>query len=54
MSWQKNKNVDNKITIQDIVDNCGYSPATFYRNFRDKYDLIYVNSLPVQLHRYLL
>lgn len=29
-----------KITIQDIVDNCGYSPATFYRNFRDKYDLI--------------
>lgn len=29
-----------KITIQDIVDNCGYSPATFYRNFRDKYDVI--------------
>ncbi len=29
-----------KITIQDIVDNCGYSPATFYRNFKDKYDLI--------------
>lgn len=21
-----------KITIQDIVDNCGYSPVTFYRN----------------------
>jgi len=34
-----NKKID-KITIQDIVDNCGYSPATFYRNFRDKYDLI--------------
>ncbi|MCR4818899.1 MAG: TetR/AcrR family transcriptional regulator [Fretibacterium sp.] len=33
------KSVD-KITIQEIVDNCGYSPATFYRNFRDKYDLI--------------
>ena len=33
------KNID-KITIQEIVDNCGYSPATFYRNFRDKYDLI--------------
>ena len=33
------KNID-KITIQDIVDNCGYSPATFYRNFKDKYDLI--------------
>ncbi len=29
-----------KITIQDIVDNCGYSPATFYRNFQDKYDLV--------------
>ena len=35
----ENKNID-KITIQDIVDNCGYSPATFYRNFKDKYDLI--------------
>ncbi|MBQ6361089.1 MAG: TetR/AcrR family transcriptional regulator C-terminal domain-containing protein [Lachnospiraceae bacterium] len=33
------KNI-NKITIRDIVDNCGYSPATFYRNFKDKYDLI--------------
>ena len=33
------KSID-KITIQDIVDNCGYSPATFYRNFNDKYDLI--------------
>ncbi|MCR5666435.1 MAG: TetR/AcrR family transcriptional regulator [Eubacterium sp.] len=33
------KHVD-KITIQDIVVNCGYSPATFYRNFTDKYDLI--------------
>lgn len=30
----------NKITIQEIVDNCNYSPATFYRHFRDKYDLI--------------
>lgn len=29
-----------KITIQDIVENCGYSPATFYRQYRDKYDLI--------------
>ncbi len=25
----------NKITIQEIVDNCGFSPATFYRHFRD-------------------
>ncbi|MCR4675626.1 MAG: TetR family transcriptional regulator [Sphaerochaetaceae bacterium] len=29
-----------RITIQEIVDNCGYSPATFYRQFQDKYDLI--------------
>ena len=35
----QSKSID-KITIQDIVDNCGYSPATFYRNFKDKYDLI--------------
>ncbi len=33
------KNID-RITVQDIVNNCGYSPATFYRNFSDKYDLI--------------
>jgi len=35
----ENKSID-KITIQDIVDHCGYSSATFYRNFKDKYDLI--------------
>lgn len=35
----KTKSID-KITIRDITDNCGYSPATFYRQFRDKYDLI--------------
>lgn len=29
-----------KITIKDITENCGYSPATFYRQFSDKYDLI--------------
>lgn len=33
------KNVD-KITIKDITENCGYSSATFYRHFQDKYDLI--------------
>lgn len=33
------RNID-KITIQDIVANCGYSTATFYRHFKDKYDLI--------------
>ena len=35
----EHKNID-KITVRDITDNCGYSPATFYRQFRDKYDLI--------------
>lgn len=33
------KSVD-RITVKDITDNCGYSQATFYRQFRDKYDLI--------------
>lgn len=33
------KNIE-KITIREIVENCGYSPATFYRHFKDKYDLI--------------
>ena len=30
----------NAITIRDITKNCGYSTATFYRQFHDKYDLI--------------
>ncbi len=30
----------NKITVKDITENCGYSVATFYRHFKDKYDLI--------------
>ena len=34
------KKAVDKITIQEIVDNCDFSPATFYRHFRDKYDLI--------------
>lgn len=29
-----------KITVREITDNCGYSPATFYRHFKDKYELI--------------
>ncbi len=33
------KSID-KITIREITDNCGYSPATFYRHYKDKYDLI--------------
>lgn len=39
MELSRKKDV-NKITIQEIVDNCQYSPATFYRHFSDKYDLI--------------
>ncbi len=35
----ENKSID-KITVQEIVDNCDYSTATFYRHFKDKYDLI--------------
>lgn len=30
----------NRITVKEIVQNCGYSTATFYRHFQDKYDLI--------------
>lgn len=29
-----------KIKIKDITENCSYSPATFYRQFKDKTDLI--------------
>ncbi|MGL5436881.1 MAG: TetR/AcrR family transcriptional regulator C-terminal domain-containing protein [Lachnospiraceae bacterium] len=29
-----------KITVKDIVDGCGLTRQTFYRNFLDKYDLI--------------
>ena len=29
-----------KITVREIVNNCEYSAATFYREFKDKYDLI--------------
>lgn len=35
----KTKPVD-RITIQDILDDCGYSKTTFYRAYRDKYDLM--------------
>lgn len=28
-----------KIIMQEIVDNCGYSPATFYRYFKEMYDV---------------
>lgn len=29
-----------KITVKEIVDECGTTRQTFYRNFLDKYDLI--------------
>lgn len=29
-----------KITVREITDNCGMAPATFYRHFHDKYELI--------------
>ena len=28
-----------KITVKDIVNNCGLTKTTFYKYFRDKYDL---------------
>lgn len=34
------KKAIDKITVRDVVENCGYSQATFYRQFKDKYDLI--------------
>lgn len=34
------KKAIDKITVREIAENCGYSSATFYRQFRDKYDLI--------------
>ena len=35
----RGKNID-KITVKEITDNCGYSTVTFYRQVKDKYDLI--------------
>lgn len=29
-----------KITVKDIVEGCGLTRQTFYRNFQDKYDLV--------------
>ena len=33
----ESKPVD-KITVPNIIENCGYSKTTFYRLFKDKYD----------------
>lgn len=35
----ENRQID-KITVREIAANCEYSSATFYRQFKDKYDLI--------------
>lgn len=35
----RNKSLD-KISVRDIVDNCGAGRQTFYNHFKDKYDLI--------------
>ena len=35
----ESKPVD-KITVPNIIENCGYSKTTFYRLFKDKYDLM--------------
>lgn len=38
----------NKITIANIVENCELTQPTFYRYFKDKYDMmiwIYVNEI---------
>ena len=39
-----------KITVKDIVEGCGMTRQTFYRNFKDKYDLInwYFDKLVLQ------
>jgi probable dihydroxyacetone kinase regulator len=39
MELAKNKPLE-KITIQNIVDNCGAGRQTFYNHFNDKYDLM--------------
>ncbi len=35
----KHKNLE-KITVSDIVQNCGLNRQTFYYHFQDKYDLV--------------
>ena len=34
------KKTADRITVKDIAENCGYSTTTFYRHFKDKYDLM--------------
>lgn len=39
LELSKSKRLD-KITVNDIVKNCGFTKSTFYNHFHDKYDLI--------------
>ena len=44
-----------KIMVREIVENCGYSSATFYRHFHDKYELsawIYNNQMEKLFRQY--
>ncbi len=36
-----------KITVERIIEHCGISKATFYRHFRDKYDVLNYNSAAI-------
>ncbi|MDO4633057.1 MAG: TetR/AcrR family transcriptional regulator C-terminal domain-containing protein [Eubacteriales bacterium] len=51
----ESKSID-KITIREIVENCGMSAGTFYNHFKDKYDLIawiYLNQMESITKEYL-
>ena len=38
-----------KITVKEIVQNCGLTSPTFYNHFKDKYDLIaWIYSKPIE------
>ena len=46
-----------KISVSEIVQESGYSTATFYRHFKDKYDLadwIYSNDISWIIDTYLV
>ena len=36
-----------KLTVEKIIEHSGVSKATFYRHFRDKYDVLNYNSLAI-------
>ena len=36
-----------KLTVEQIIEYCGVSKATFYRHFRDKYDVLNYNSMAI-------